>query len=108
MYKMFYNKRKKMTAPIIKIAAAMSLFFIASSCTKLDLTPTNDITADKVYNSPTGYKQALAKVYGAFALTGNATTGQQDIPSQIIADEGNSDFLRLYWNLQELTTDEAS
>jgi len=57
----------------------------------------------------TGYKQALAKVYGAFALTGNVGgTGSRDIPSQIIADEGNSDFLRLYWNLQELTTDEAA
>ncbi|TDQ11063.1 RagB/SusD family nutrient uptake outer membrane protein [Pedobacter metabolipauper] len=78
------------------------------SCNKLDLTPTNDLTAEKVYATPAGYKQALAKVYGAFALTGNAATGQQDIPVEIIKDEGNSDFLRLYWNLQELTTDEAA
>lgn len=78
-----------------------------ASCNKLDLVPTNDLTADKVYTTPEGYKQALTKVYGAFALTGNATTGQQDIPTEIIKDEGNSDFLRLYWNLQELTTDEA-
>ncbi|WP_133554309.1 RagB/SusD family nutrient uptake outer membrane protein [Pedobacter duraquae] len=77
------------------------------SCKKLDLTPTNDLTADKVYTSAGGYKQALAKVYGAFALTGNASVGQPDIPAEIIKDEGNSDFLRLYWNLQELTTDEA-
>ncbi|WP_231582602.1 RagB/SusD family nutrient uptake outer membrane protein [Pedobacter sp. BMA] len=78
-----------------------------SSCNKLDLVPTNDLTADKVYTSAAGYKQALAKVYGAFALTGNASVGQADIPAEIIKDEGNSDFLRLYWNLQELTTDEA-
>ena len=77
------------------------------SCNKLDLSPTNDLTADRVYTTAAGYKQALAKVYGAFALTGNASVGQPDIPTEIIKDEGNSDFLRLYWNLQELTTDEA-
>lgn len=81
---------------------------LLSACNKLDLTPTNDLTAEKVYSTTMGYKQSLAKVYGAFALTGNATTGQQDIPAEIIKDEGNSDFLRLYWNLQELTTDEAA
>ena len=80
---------------------------LATSCNKLDLVPTNDLTADKVYTSAAGYKQSLAKVYGAFALTGNASVGQPDIPVEIIKDEGNSDFLRLYWNLQELTTDEA-
>jgi len=80
---------------------------LATACNKLDLVPTNDLTADKVYTSAAGYKQSLAKVYGAFALTGNASVGQPDIPVEIIKDEGNSDFLRLYWNLQELTTDEA-
>lgn len=84
------------------------LLILFSACNKLDLTPTNDLTAETVYSTPLGYKQALAKVYGAFALTGNATTGLQDIPVEIIKDEGNSDFLRLYWNLQELTTDEAA
>ncbi|NTD97604.1 RagB/SusD family nutrient uptake outer membrane protein [Agrobacterium tumefaciens] len=81
--------------------------FLMVSCTKLDLTPTNDLIADNVYTNVSGYKQSLAKVYGAFALTGNASVGQPDIPTEIIKDEGNSDFLRLYWNLQELTTDEA-
>jgi starch-binding outer membrane protein, SusD/RagB family len=85
------------------------LLLLAACTKKLDLVPTNDITADAVYNTAQGYKQALAKVYGAFALTGNTGgTGSPDISPQIIADEGNSDFLRLYWNLQELTTDEAA
>jgi starch-binding outer membrane protein, SusD/RagB family len=92
------------------IAITLGIIVMMVSCTKkLDLVPTNDITAQIVYSTPAGYKQALAKIYGAFALTGNAGgTGSPDIPPQIIADEGNSDFLRLYWNLQELTTDEAS
>ena len=92
------------------ILSAGLIILVISSCTKkLDLLPTNDITAETVYKTPAGYKQALAKVYGAFALTGNTGgTGSPDVPSVIISDEGNSDFLRLYWNMQELTTDEAA
>ncbi len=90
--------------------ASLVTIITTGACTKkLDLVPTNDITAQTVYSTPAGYKQGLAKVYAAFALTGNTGgTGNPDISPQIINDEGNSDFLRLYWNLQELTTDEAS
>ena len=91
----------------LKILVVIAFFLILEiGCTKkLDLVPTNDITADAVYSTPAGYKQALAKVYAAFALTGNSGgTGNPDISTQIINDEGNSDFLRMYWNLQELTT----
>src|SRR5438034_2793049 len=93
-----------------KLLMPATFLLIISGCTKkLDLKPTNDITADAVYNTSAGYKQALAKVYGAFALTGNTGgTGSPDISPLIINDEGNSDFLRLYWNLQELTTDESA
>src|SRR4249919_4143502 len=92
------------------LAPAVVLTLVLPGCTKdLNLVPKNDITADSVFSTATGYKQALAKAYGAFALTGNTGgTGSPDISPQIINDEGNSDFLRLYWNLQELTTDEAS
>ncbi|HEY4112007.1 RagB/SusD family nutrient uptake outer membrane protein [Puia sp.] len=93
---------------IFYIAAALCLS--AAACTKkLDRLPTNDITPDKAYSTSTGYKEGLAKVYAAFANTGNTGgTGNPDIPTQIINDEGNSDFLRLYFNLQELTTDEGA
>jgi hypothetical protein len=93
----------------IQIMLVVAITFAVSCSKKLDRTPTNDITAADVYSTPAGYKQALAKAYAAFALTGNTGgTGSPDIPKEIIADEGNSDFLRLYWNLQELTTDEAA
>jgi starch-binding outer membrane protein, SusD/RagB family len=76
------------------------------SCTKkLDLTPINDVTSETVYATPEGYKQVLAKVYGAFALTGNAgPAGSGDVQG---IDEGFSDFFRLFWKAQELSTDEA-
>jgi starch-binding outer membrane protein, SusD/RagB family len=92
---------------VVLIMATMSVF--TGCIKKLDLVPVNGETADAVYKTVTGYKQALAKAYGAFALTGNTGGGgTPDLPPQIIANEGFSDFLRLYWNLQELTTDESS
>jgi hypothetical protein len=92
------------------IVTAAAVLVVMGSCKKtLDLSPTNDITAAAAYATPAGYKTAMAKVYGAFALTGNTGgTGQPDISTQIISDEGNSDFLRMWFNLQELTTDEAA
>jgi hypothetical protein len=92
------------------IFIALALCTLAAACSKkLDRIPTNDITASEVYSTSLGYTQAMAKVYAAFANTGNkGGTGNADIPTQIIADEGNSDFLRLYFNLQELTTDEGA
>lgn len=95
----------------IKIFAAITAFsMLMAACTKdLNRQPSDAITAADVYSTPLGYNQAMAKVYAAFANTGNVGgTGSADLPSQIIADEGNSDFLRLYFNLQELTTDEAA
>ena len=87
----------------------LTLSFVAilfGACVKkLDVLPTNDITADVVYSSVDGYKKAFAKVYGAFALGGNnGANGGGDIQG---IDGGFSDFFRLYWNAQELPTDEA-
>ncbi len=83
----------------------LAIGFLASCTKDLNQKPTNDITADVVYSTPAGYKQAFAKVYGSYALTGNTgPAGNGDVQG---IDEGTSDFFRLYWNAQELTTDEA-
>jgi hypothetical protein len=86
--------------------AGSFLALVFTSCTKdLNRLPLNDITAEKAYSTPQGYRQAFAKVYGSFALTGNqGPNGNGDIQG---IDEGTSDFLRLYWQAQELPTDEA-
>lgn len=79
-----------------------------TSCTKdLDLLPTNDVTADQVYTTPLGYTQAMAKIYGGLALSGNeGPAGRNDL--QGVPDEGNyAGFLRTFWYLQQLPTDEA-
>lgn len=94
--------RKTMKLAGLVLSAAV----IFSACTKdLDRFPLNDLTPDKVYADAAGYNRAAAKLYGAFALTGNSGgAGSGDIS---FIDEGTSDFLRLFWKAQELTTDEA-
>ena len=47
----------------------------------------------------------LNKIYSSFVLTGQTgPAGNGDIKD---ADEGRSEFYRMVWNLNELTTDEA-
>lgn len=93
----------------IKIIAALfsaSLWLI--SCNKkLDLTPTNSNTSEKQYSTPAGYKQVLAKVYGSYSLVSSTGVGNSDVSIAGITDAGTTDFIRAYWNMQELTTDEA-
>jgi hypothetical protein len=79
---------------------------LLGSCTKdLDRTPAYSTTADVLYKTEAGYKSALAKIYGGLALTGNTgPAGNGDVKG---IDEGFSDYIRTYFNLQELPTDEA-
>jgi starch-binding outer membrane protein, SusD/RagB family len=90
----------------IKATGITALFLgsLTSCHDDLDLTPTNATTSTIVYGTPEGYKQVLAKVYGGYASTGSGGAGSSDLAG---IDAGTSDFLRLYWNSQELTTDEA-
>ncbi len=79
-----------------------------TSCTKdLDLTPTNSITPEKQYSTFEGYKSVLAKVYGSYSLVSSSGVGVSDVAVPGISDAGTTDFIRAYWNMQELTTDEA-
>ncbi len=82
------------------------VILLLSACAKdLNLSPTNDLTADRAYANLEGYKSGLAKVYGAYAAPSNSGTGSSDVAGQ---DPGYADFLRGFWNLQELPTDEAA
>jgi hypothetical protein len=86
---------------IIVIGISVSL----TSCKK-DLVPKNSVTTDKVYTDFSNYKQILAKLYSSFALSGQqGPAGNPDIAG---IDEGFGNYLREYYNMQELTTDEAA
>lgn len=84
--------------------AALAIIALASCNKDLNRYPSNTATANDVYSTATGYKQALAKVYGAYALTGSSGSASSDLGG---IDAGTSDFVRLLWDAQELTTDEA-
>lgn len=89
----------------ILINAALIITGGLVSCNKdLNRTPTNAITSDSVYSNLAGYQSAIAKVYSAFAVTSSSGPNSSDLGG---IDAGTSDFLRLYWNAQELSTDEA-
>jgi hypothetical protein len=91
----------------IKIALLAGLLvFGMVSCNKNKiLSPNDKVTSALVYSTPAGYKQALAKVYGSFAFTGQqAPASDGDI---LGSDVGATDFFRLFFNAQELSTDEA-
>ena len=83
------------------------VFFLLSSCTKdLDIVPKDDddFTSEVFYQNPNSYKQFLAKIYGGLALTGQSNVaGSSDLGSGAgTVDEGFSQYLRGYWQLQEL------
>jgi len=93
---------------IFKISVLFTLLaLLLSSCLgDLDRFPSNETTGDNVYSKFDGYKGAIVKVYASFALSGNqGPSGKPDISG---LDEGQyADFLRMYFNHQELPTDEA-
>jgi hypothetical protein len=90
------------------LAVSLLSFMLLSGCTKkLDLAPNDAVTNEVIFSTPAGYKQALAKVYNTMMVTGPDGSGSGDLPTQIISDAGNSDFLRNLWYLQCLSTDEA-
>ena len=92
----------------IKSLAVIFVALMFTSCVKdLDVTPKdpNIITSLTVYSTPAAYKEGLAKLYATFAVSGQqGPSGQPDIAG---IDEGFGNYLRQYWNAQELPTDEA-
>ena len=78
---------------------------IQTSCTKdLEQLKPNSTNAEVVFSTEAGYKQSLARVYGAFTITSNSGAGSSDVQS---GDPGATDFFRVFWKSQELPTDEA-
>ncbi len=82
------------------------VIIFAGACTDLDLGPEDAFVDKVVFDDAEAYRSYLAKVYGAFSLTGqDGPHGDGDI--SIVNDEGFTSYIRSYWKAQELTTDEA-
>ena len=78
----------------------------ALGCNKdLTVQPQSQITSGNIFNDPASYEEFLAKLYAGLAVTGQAgPAGSPDING---IDEGFSQYVRGYWQLEELPTDEA-
>jgi starch-binding outer membrane protein, SusD/RagB family len=86
------------------IAAALLLLGV-TSCTDPTVAPKSSVPPGTFFADPASYQEFIAKVYAGLALTGQAgPAGAPDIKS---IDEGFSEYLRQYWQLEELPTDEA-
>lgn len=97
---------KQVNSLITGMLAIAVTFF--AGCTKdLDRKPLNSNGPDIIYSTPAGYKQVLAKAYGSYSLVSSTGVGNSDVNVPGITDAATTDFVRSWWNLQELTTDEA-
>ncbi len=87
---------------IIVYPVVMLLLLISnSSCLDdLNIKPVNPNVSSVFYQD-----QVFAKIYSSLALTGQK--GPDGVGDVAGIDEGTSAFVRLVWNLNELTTDEA-
>ncbi|MVT08540.1 RagB/SusD family nutrient uptake outer membrane protein [Chitinophaga tropicalis] len=91
---------------IYNVVLAGAFTWGLASCTKdLDRTPITEATSASVYKDFSNYKGILAKLYAGFSTTGQVgPTGSADISG---IDEGTSSYIRGYFQMQELPTDEA-
>lgn len=91
----------------IALIGIFSLFAMTSCQDDLDLDPIDPdmVTENQVFSNPQEAKAALGKIYASLSLTGQeGPAGQPDI---VGIDEGTSQYTRLMFYLNELTTDEA-
>ncbi|MCM5661916.1 RagB/SusD family nutrient uptake outer membrane protein [Galbibacter mesophilus] len=96
---------KKTYKFLIILAAAGSV--LVSCHDDLDQSPIDpdSFTEENVYANADEAKSALAKLYASLALTGQqGPAGQADITG---IDEGTSQYSRMLFSLNELTTDNA-
>lgn len=88
----------------LTFVTVLSVAVTLTSCKK-NLTPQGQLTTASVYKDFNNYKSVLAKLYTAFALSGQqGPAGNPDVAG---IDEGFSNYLRELFNMEELTTDEA-
>jgi len=86
-------------------SAAVALVLAAAACTDPSVAPKSSVTGANFFSDPSSYGQFLAKIYAGLAVGGqNGGDGSTDITG---IDGGFSQYLRLYWEMEELPTDEA-
>jgi hypothetical protein len=89
----------------LTLALAALLGIGLAGCTDVTVEPSSTATETNVFKDLNSYRALLAKVYAGLAVTGQqGPAGNPDIQG---IDEGFSQYLRIYWEAQELPSDEA-
>ncbi|MGH7482231.1 MAG: RagB/SusD family nutrient uptake outer membrane protein [Longimicrobiales bacterium] len=87
------------------ISALLTAGLAVSGCTETIIEPKSTVTGANVFDDPSAYRAFLAKLYAGLAVSGQqGPAGEPDIEG---IDEGFSQYIRGYWQLQELPTAEA-
>ncbi len=98
---MFTTRLRPFLAPAVLAGALLGL----AACDNVGVSPESEASAENVFTEDGSYTSFLAKLYGAFNVTGQqGPAGDGDIEG---LDEGFSQYMRLYWELQELPGDAA-
>lgn len=92
--------------PLRTLALAATLGLASAGCTsQLDQVPSYTANAEVVYRDPVQIQQSLVRLYATLAVSGQSgPDGQPDITG--IAEDF-SQYLRQYWSMQELASDEG-
>ncbi|MFN2637919.1 MAG: RagB/SusD family nutrient uptake outer membrane protein [Gemmatimonadaceae bacterium] len=91
---------------IIKLFGTAAVLLAATTaCGDLTVEPKSSITDASVFSDPASYRAFLAKLYAGLVVTGQ--NGPDNNPDIVGIDEGFGQYIRGYWQLQELPTDEA-
>lgn len=95
------TKRLKTFAALAVFASFVTL----AACDNVGVDPESEASAGNVFTEDGSYTSFLAKLYGTLNVTGQeGPAGDGDLQR---LDEGFSQYMRLYWQLQELPSDEA-
>jgi len=97
---------KTRKAIYITAIAAIAMIVPASCTGDLDTVQQGPNIELDPYANASNYPLLVAKIYAGFSKLGlTGPDGDGDIPSS--SDQGKTNFLRIYFNIQELTSDEA-
>ena len=88
-----------------KLLVVGALLMAGTACGDLTVEPKSTVTDAQIFKDPASYRSFLAKLYAGLSVTGQAgPAGDADIQG---IDEGFSQYIRGYWQLQQLPTDEV-
>ena len=91
---------------IRSIVIAASVMLVVGACTDPTVAPKSSVSSANIFSEEASYTAFLAKIYAGLATSGQqGPAGNGDISG---LDEGFSQYMRLWWQMEELPTDEAA